>query len=169
MLRSLCEDYPTLMDDIQFAAATKYRLTVDNLPSPEQGKECPAFPGKLCRDPYYFNPEAPMTGQEFDEARLDNSSLRGDEMGSQPREAAISAESFLVRRYHSPVNAFAEPIQGDIGQETLTQIVSRDELVPQRKRHPWLDIRTMSFARRPSFGMCILQNDILQTYRSICG
>ncbi len=44
--------------------------------------------------------------------------------------------------------ALAEPIQGDIGQETLTQIVSRDELVPQRKRHPWLDIRTVSF-RRP--------------------
>ncbi len=102
MLRSMCEDYPSLKDDIQFAAATKYRLSVDKLPSPEQRKECPAFPGKLCRDLYYFNPEAPMAVQEFDEARLDSSSVHGDETGTRPCEGAISAESYLVRRYHSP-------------------------------------------------------------------
>lgn len=96
------EDYPSLGDDIQFAAATKYRLTVDNLPSPEQGKVCPAFPGKLCRELYYFNPEAPMAVQEFDEAGLDSSSLHGDEMGMRPCGGVISAESFLVRGYHLP-------------------------------------------------------------------
>lgn len=102
MLRSMCEDYPSLTDDIQFAAATKYRLTVDNLPSPEQRKECPAFPGKLCRDLSYLNPEAPMAVQEFDEAGLDSSSSHGDEMGMRPCEGAISAEPYLVRRYNSP-------------------------------------------------------------------
>ena len=57
------------------------------------------------------------------------------------------------------MDALAEPIQGDIGQETLTQIVSRDELIPQRKRHPWLDIHAVSF-RRPyhwQAGMSILR------------
>ena len=93
MLRSMCEDNPSLLDDIEFAAATKYRLTVDNLPSLEQRKDCPTFPGKLCR---HFNPEAPMTVQEFDEA------LQGDEMGMRPCEAAISTETYLVRKYHSP-------------------------------------------------------------------
>ena len=57
------------------------------------------------------------------------------------------------------MNALAEPIQGDIGQETLTQVVSRDELVPQRKRHPWLDIRirAVSFRLPPQAGRSILQ------------
>jgi len=132
MLRSMCDDYPSLMDDIQFAAATKYRLTVDNLPSLEQRKECPGFPSKLCRDLLYFNPEAPMAVQDFDEAGLDSSSLHGDEIGMRPCEGAISYESYL----------------GEIGQETLTQTVSRDELVPQRKRHPWQDIHAVPF-RRP--------------------
>jgi hypothetical protein len=95
----MCEDYPPLLDDIQIAAATKYRLTVDNLPPPE---ECPGFPGKLCRDLNYFNPEASMAVQELDEAGLDSASLHGDETGMRPYEGAISAESFLVRRYHSP-------------------------------------------------------------------
>jgi hypothetical protein len=102
MLRSMCEDYPSLKDDIQFAAATKYRLTVDKLPSPEQMKECPTFTGKLCRDLFYFNPEAPMAVQEFDEAGLDSASLQGDEMGTRPYEGALSADPYLVRRYHSP-------------------------------------------------------------------
>jgi hypothetical protein len=53
-------------------------------------------------------------------------------------------------------DALAEPIQGDIGQETLTEIVSRDELVPQRKRQPWVD--THSIFRRPyEVGMSILR------------
>jgi hypothetical protein len=102
MLRSMCDDYPSLMDDIQFAAATKYRLTLDNLPSLEQRKECPGYAGKLCRDLYYFNPEAPLAVQEFDEAGLDSSSLHDDEMGMRLCEGAISTESFLVRRYHLP-------------------------------------------------------------------
>ncbi len=97
----MCEHYPSLMDDIQTAAATKYRLTVENLPSPEQRKECPAFPGKLCRDLYYFNPEVSMAIQELDEAGFDSSSLHDDEMGMRLCEGAISAESFLVRRYHT--------------------------------------------------------------------
>ncbi len=101
MLRSMCEDYSSLVDDIQFAAATKYRLAVEDLPSPEQRKECPAFPGKLCRDLYYFNPEVAMSSQEFDEVGLDSSSLQGDELGIRLCEGAISAESFLVRRYHT--------------------------------------------------------------------
>ena len=98
----MCEDYPSLLDDIQYAAATKYRLTVDNLPSPEQDKEPPAFPGKLCRNPFYFSPEATMAVQEFDEAGSDSSSLPGDEIGMRSCEGPISADSFLVRRYHSP-------------------------------------------------------------------
>lgn len=98
----MCEDYPSLLDDIQFAATTKYRLTVDNLPSPEQRKGCRAFPGKLCRSLIYLNSGAPMAVQEFDEARSGSSSLNGDEMGMLPCEGAISAESFLVRKYHSP-------------------------------------------------------------------
>lgn len=102
MLRSMCEDYPSLKDDIQLAAATKYRLTIDNLPSAEQRKECPAYPGKLCRDLYYFNPEASMAVQEFDEAGLDTSSIHGDEIGMRLCEGAISLESFLVRMYHLP-------------------------------------------------------------------
>ena len=102
MLRSMCEEYPSLTDDIQFAVATKYRLTIDNLPSPEQRKDCRAFPGKLCRDLYYFNPEASMIMQESDEVGLDSSSLHSDETGMRLCEGAISAESFLVRRYYSP-------------------------------------------------------------------
>jgi hypothetical protein len=98
MLRSMCEDYPSLLDDIQFAATTKYRLIVDNLPSPEQRKGCQAFPGKLCRSLIYLNTGVPM---EFDEAGLGRSSLNGNEMGMLPCEGAISAESSLVRRYHS--------------------------------------------------------------------
>jgi hypothetical protein len=55
------------------------------------------------------------------------------------------------------MNALAEPIQGEIGQETLTQIVSRDELVPQRKRHPWQDIHAVPFRRPYQAGMSILR------------
>lgn len=101
MLRSMCEDHPSLLDDIQYAAATKYRLTIEDLPSPIQRKGCPAFAGKLCRDLYYFNVEAALATQEFDEAGLDGSSLRGDEMGIRPCEGAISLDSFLVRRFHT--------------------------------------------------------------------
>jgi hypothetical protein len=98
----MCEDHPSLMDDIQFAAATKYRLTVEDLPTPEQRKECPAFAGKLCRDLYYFNLEVALATQEFDVAGLEGSPSRGDEMGIRPPcEGAISAESFLVSRYHT--------------------------------------------------------------------
>ena len=100
MLRSMCEDHPSLTDDIQYAAATKYRLSIEDLPSPEQRKECPAFAGKLCRDLYYFNVEAALATQEFDEAGFDDSPSRGDEMGVRSCEGAISAESFLVRRYN---------------------------------------------------------------------
>lgn len=108
MLRSLCDDHPSLIDDIQFAAATKYRLTIEDLPTPEQRKECPVFAGKLCRDLYYFNLEVGSAAQEFDEAVLEGSPLRGDEKGIQPCEGAISAESFLVST--TPLmNAHAEP------------------------------------------------------------
>lgn len=100
MLRSMCEDHPSLMDDIRYAAATKYRLTIEDLPSPELRKGCPAFAGKLCRDLYFFNVEAALATQEFDEAGLDASSSRGDEMGMRPCEGAISLDSFLVRSYH---------------------------------------------------------------------
>ena len=51
------------------------------------------------------------------------------------------------------MNALAEPIQGDIGQETLTEIASHDELVPQRKRRQWQDILTVSFRRPSEAGM----------------
>lgn len=54
------------------------------------------------------------------------------------------------------MNTLAKPIQGDIGQETLTEIVSRDELVPQRKRQPWVDIHSI-FRRPYEAGMCILR------------
>jgi hypothetical protein len=101
MLRSMCEDHPSLMDDIQIAAATKYRLNIEDLPSPEQRKECPAFAGKLCRDLYYFNVEATLTTEELDEVESDGEPSHGDEMGTQLCEGAISAESFLVRRYHT--------------------------------------------------------------------
>lgn len=100
MLHSVCEDYPSLLDEIQFAAATKYRLSVDILPLPEQGRECPA---KLCRKQLYsFDPEASMAVQEFDEAGSDSSLSHCDEMGMRPSEGAIPAESFLVRNYYSP-------------------------------------------------------------------
>lgn len=83
------------MDDIQIAAATKYRLNIEDLPSPEQRKECPAFAGKLCRDLYYFNVETTLGSEELDEKEVDGEPLHGDELGTR------TDESFLVWRYHT--------------------------------------------------------------------
>jgi hypothetical protein len=102
MLRSMCEDYPSLKGDIELAATTEYRLTVEDLPSPEQEKECAVFTSKLCRDLYNFNLET--TNPEYCEDGLDDSRLHGDEMGLRQCEGVFtsSSEPFLVRRYPTP-------------------------------------------------------------------
>ncbi|KAI0248585.1 hypothetical protein BJV78DRAFT_1332068 [Lactifluus subvellereus] len=134
MLRSMCEDYPSLKDDIQFAATTEYRLTVEDLPSPEREKECAVFTSKLCRDLYNFNLET--ANLEFCEDGLDDSRLHGDEIGLRQCEGVFTS---------SP-----EPSLGDIGQETLTQVITHDELDPRRKRAPWLSIR-INWSLSPPF------------------
>jgi hypothetical protein len=99
MLRSMCEEYPSLEDDIQIAAATKYRLTVGDLPSPEQEKQ--PFSGQLCRDLYAFDLETAMTTHGFDEDGWDGSPSHGDEtgMGQSEGVSTPTSERFLVRRY----------------------------------------------------------------------
>ncbi len=48
------------------------------------------------------------------------------------------------------MNPVAKHVQGDVGQETLTQVISRDELDPRRKRAPWLSTR-ISWPFKPPF------------------
>lgn len=47
-------------------------------------------------------------------------------------------------------NAAAKRVQGDVGQETLTQVISRDESDPRRRRAPWLSSR-ISWPYKPPF------------------
>lgn len=49
-----------------------------------------------------------------------------------------------------PTNAATKRVQGDVGQETLTQVISRDELDPRRKRSPWLSTR-INWPYKPPF------------------
>ncbi|KAH9047699.1 hypothetical protein EDB84DRAFT_1586418 [Lactarius hengduanensis] len=130
MLRYMCEDYPSLKEDIQLAATTEYRLTVEDLPSPEREKECTAFESKLCRDPYTFKLETAFIRLNIQEDGWDRegSPLQGDDLATRQCEGLVpsSPESFL----------------GEIGQETLTQVIAHDELDPRRKRAAsWLSNR----------------------------
>jgi hypothetical protein len=102
MLRSMCEDYPSLKDDIEIAAATEYRLTVEDLPSPEREKECAVFTSKLCRDLYNFNLET--ANLEYREDAMGDSKLHGNEMGVRQCEDMSTSSSGppLVRRYPTP-------------------------------------------------------------------
>lgn len=168
MLRSMCEDYPSLADDIQLAAVTEYRLTVEDLPSPEQEKECANFASRLCRDLYAFNFEAVAAIQEIDEDGWHGSPSHSDVKGMKQGEGVPTPlpEPFLVRRYHaSDACMVAERVQGDIGQETLTQAISRDELDPRRKKAPWLSYR-INWSFTPPFpaGMSIALYCISQTH-----
>ncbi|KAH9179344.1 hypothetical protein EDB89DRAFT_2217692 [Lactarius sanguifluus] len=130
MLRYMCEDYPSLKEDIQLAATTEYRLAVDDLPSPEREKECTAFESKLCRDPYTFKLETAFIRSNIQEDgwEREGSPLQGDDLATRQCEGLVpsSPESFL----------------GEIGQETLTQVIAHDELDPRRKRAAsWLSNR----------------------------
>jgi hypothetical protein len=102
MLRNMCEEYPFLKDEIEIAATSEYRLTVEDLPSPEQEKECTAFSSKLCRDLYNFDLET--ANPEFCEDGLDDSQLHGDELGLRRCEGVFtsSSEPSLVCRYPTP-------------------------------------------------------------------
>jgi len=56
------------------------------------------------------------------------------------------------------MNAIAECVQGAIGQETLTQVIARDEMDPRRRRAPWLGNRiNWNWPLKPPFpaGMSI--------------
>ena len=101
MLRSLCEDYPSLTDDIQTLATTKYRLTVGDLPSPEQKNPLSPFASKLCRDLYAFNLETAIATHELAEDGWDGTLSLYDETGMKQSEDAEPPiyERFLVRRY----------------------------------------------------------------------
>ena len=104
MLRSMCEDYPSLADDIQFVVATKYRLTVGDLPSPEQEKKSP-FVTKLCRDIHAFDIETTMAIHEFDEDAWNGSLSYDDDELETRQDVGVStptSERFLVRRYYPP-------------------------------------------------------------------
>jgi hypothetical protein len=48
------------------------------------------------------------------------------------------------------MNTAAKRVQGDVGQETLSQVISRDELDPRRKRSPWLSTR-IGWPYKPPF------------------
>lgn len=105
MLRSMCEDYPSLADDIQIVVATKYRLTVGDLPSPEQKKHSTSpFVTKLCRDIHAFDIETTMAIHEFDEDAWNGSlSYDDDELETRQSEGVSTpmSEQFLVRRYYT--------------------------------------------------------------------
>jgi len=103
MLRSMCEDYPSLTDDIQIAAASKYRLTVGELPSFEQEKQCAPFASKLCRDICAFDLETAMAAHGFDEYGLDCSIPHDDEMrmGQSEGVSVPISDRFLVRRCYT--------------------------------------------------------------------
>ncbi|KAI9465392.1 hypothetical protein BJY52DRAFT_1202178 [Lactarius psammicola] len=130
MLRYMCEDYPSLKEAIQLAATTDYRLSIEDLPLPEREKECAAFESKLCRDPYTFKLETAFIKSNIQEDGWDRegSPLPSDDLAMRQCEGVVpsSPESFL----------------GEIGQETLTQVIAHDELDPRRKRTAsWLSNR----------------------------
>jgi len=139
MLRSLCEDYPFLTDEIQLAAATEYRLTVEDIPSPEE-KKGKVFMSKLCRDICAFNVDVVVASQEFGEDEWDGSPSHGDG---------------TVQSGDDVPTHIAEWFLGDVGQETLTQVISRDELDPRRKRVPWLT-HGPDWPRKPPFPADVL-------------
>jgi hypothetical protein len=102
MLRYMCEDFPSLKEDIQLAATTEYRLSIDDLPSPEREKECTIFESKLCRDPYTFKLEPAFIRSNIQEDGWDRegSPLHGDDIAIRQYEGVVpsSLESSLVRR-----------------------------------------------------------------------
>ena len=104
MLRSMCEDYPSLTDDIQLVVATKYRLTVGDLPLPGQEKQYSPFVTKLGRDIHAFDIETTMALHEFGEDGWNGSlSYDDDETEMKQSEGASTpmSERFLVRRYYT--------------------------------------------------------------------
>lgn len=102
MLRYMCEDYPSLKEDIQLAATTQYRLSIEDLPSPEREKDCVAFEGKLCRDPYTFKLDTAFLRSNIQEDGWDRegSPLQGEDVAIRHCEGVVlsSPESSLVRR-----------------------------------------------------------------------
>jgi hypothetical protein len=129
MLRYMCEDYPSLKEDIQLAATTDYLLTIEDLPSPEREKDCSAFESKLCRDPYTFKLDTAFLRSSIQEDGWDREGtpLQGEDMARQCEGLVLS----------SPESSL-----GEIGQETLTQVIAHDELDPRRKRNAsWLSNR----------------------------
>ena len=102
MLRFMCEDYPSLKEDIQLAATTEYRLSIEDLPSPEREKECTAFESKLCRDPYTYKLDTAFLRSSIQEDGWDRegSPLQGEDVTMRQCEVVIlsSSESSLVRR-----------------------------------------------------------------------
>jgi len=91
------------------------------------------YPTKLCRDTCAFNLEASVATREFDEDELDG-------LSSDVRVRSMS-EQFL----------------GAIGQETLTQVIARDELDPRRRRAPWLGNRiNWNWPLKPPFPADVL-------------
>ncbi|KAI0304324.1 Squalene/phytoene synthase-domain-containing protein [Multifurca ochricompacta] len=130
MLRCMCEEYPSLKEDIQLAATTEYQLTMDDLPPPEREKECAAFESKLCRDPYIFKNETVLGNPEFHEDEWD-----GDGVPSRGGDTAMRSCEGV---FPSSSPSSSELFLGEIGQETLTQVITHDELDPRRKRTtPW--------------------------------
>jgi hypothetical protein len=101
MLRSMCEDHPSLADDIQTAVATKYRFTLGDLPSPEHEKDSPLFATKLCRDIHAFDIETAMGIHEFHEEGWNGSLSYDDDETETKQPEGVSTpitERFLVRR-----------------------------------------------------------------------
>ena len=126
------------------AATTEYRLTIDDLPSPEREKECTIFESKLCKDPITHKLE-PTFFRSEDGWDREGSPLQGDNIAIRQYEGVVpsSLESSLVRR---PTHSYGMPSltesKGEIGQETLTQVIAHDELDPRRKRAAsWLSNR----------------------------
>ena len=121
MLRYMCEDFPSLKEDIQLAATTEYRLTIDDLPSPEREKECAVFESKLCRDPYTFKLETAFIRSHIqgDEWVKEGSPLQGEDVAMRQCEGVVatSLESSLVRRpTHSQWMSLQTESRGRLGR-----------------------------------------------------
>ncbi|KAI0260220.1 hypothetical protein BC834DRAFT_1012888 [Gloeopeniophorella convolvens] len=133
MLRSMCNSHPALKGAIIYAASTTYRLSLEDLPSSEREEECAAFEARLCRDPWALNAKNPLPGMDAHVGDWDGSvSSNSDEAELDDDGSSSDSDSPLV----SGLPWFTI---GGIGQETLTQVISHDELELRRRRSaPWL-------------------------------
>ncbi|KAF8195571.1 hypothetical protein BJ912DRAFT_1021259 [Pholiota molesta] len=132
LLKTLAEGFPHLKHTVARLTLQKYQISIEDVPSWEDGADNEAYGAKLCRDFLRFG-----VGEVHTLESLLPESLSADAPDLKRSESTDNEESIVaLHRCKGTIVPEDEGVLnlGDISQETLSTMIRHDEVAPVRSR-----------------------------------